>query len=247
MTLRGKLREIIDRKQTNLCLAADVSTCSELEGIVAAVGAHICVLKLHVDILVDFTPAFVDTLLRWKSEHGFLLFEDRKFADIGSTAAKQYGDGIYRIAHWADLVTVHAVAGPGTLQAMQGVADRIGEPRGALLLAEMSSEGNLCTPSYQAGAIAQAERLPDFVTGFISQRRQETLPADALVFTPGVNLDASGDGLGQQFATPQDAIDRGADIIIVGRGIYHAADPAAQAQRYRQAGWEAYSARQAQK
>ena len=243
MTLRDKLREIIAKKQTNLCLAADVGTCAELERIVEQVGDAICVLKMHIDILDDFTPAFVDKLLGWKERYGFLLFEDRKFADIGSTAAKQYEAGVYRIADWADLVTVHAVAGPGTLQAMHGVASKCKEERGVLLLAEMSSEGNLCTPEYQRGAIAQAEQYSDFVTGFISQRRQASLPVDSLVFTPGVNLDARGDGLGQQFATPADAVERGADVIIVGRGIYHAQDPAAQAERYRKAGWEAYSRR----
>jgi orotidine-5'-phosphate decarboxylase len=43
----------------------------------------------------------------------------RKFADIGITL--QYTKGLFRIAEWADLVTVHILPGEGIIQALEQV------------------------------------------------------------------------------------------------------------------------------
>jgi orotidine-5'-phosphate decarboxylase len=45
----------------------------------------------------------------------------------------------------------------------------------------------------------------------------------------------------QRYSSPRAAVlERGADLVIVGRGISGALDPAAEAERYRQEAWQAY-------
>ena len=175
------------------------------------------------------------SLLALAQEYSFLIFEDRKFADIGSTVSLQYSAGIYRIVEWADVVTIHAVPGPGGVAGLKKVVgDRV---RGAFLLAEMSSEGHLCTPEYQGSALSIGQTHSDFVVGFIAMK---PIHDEFLTITPGVQRAGEGDGLGQTYRDPRQVVKAGSDVIVVGRGITGAQDVEAAAALYRKEGWEGY-------
>ncbi|KAF2995232.1 orotidine 5'-phosphate decarboxylase [Curvularia kusanoi] len=356
--LASYLLRLMSIKQTNLCLSADVETSAELIQLAEDVGDSICLLKTHCDIVTDWTDRTATALREIAKRKSFLIFEDRKFADIGETVQKQYTSGHHRIALWAEITNAHVISGPAIVTALEKAADttiakyntgvhteissapyqaklngadededsdvlppmdgalespmlmddgerrlsikptdrkqsvvsvsttistrtesisprpealnasgetfdldtvkqlvRLGEPpflRSLLLLAEMSSAGHLMTPEYRQASVDIARSHREFVMGFIAQRSLNTESDDNFItMTPGCQLPPPGqegaklgDSLGQQYNTPRKLIfESGCDIIIVGRGIVKASDRKAEAQRYRQAGWQAYEER----
>ena len=126
--------------------------------------------------------------------------------------------------------------------------EHLGAPpyyRALLLLAQMSSADNFFVPEYTDACLKHARLNRDFVMGFIAQQPMNSQEGDNFItMTPGVQKSAGGDGKGQQYNTPHLVInERGADVIIVGRGIYGASDRKAEALEYRRQGWAAYEER----
>ncbi len=235
-----RIFETMERKRTNLIVSADLTEKKALLELIEAVGPHVCAIKTHIDIVTDFDWDLIEQLQRLAQKYDFIIFEDRKFADIGNTVQLQYQQGIYRIADWADVVNAHTVPGPGIIEGLRAVG--LPKNRALILLPQMSSKDNLATGDYTQKTIAWAKQYDDFVIGFIA-RQQLVDDPKFLHFTPGVQLASKGDALGQQYLTPQIVIRDGSDCIIVGRGIYQADDYGAAAQEYREAGWQAYQQR----
>lgn len=239
-----KLLNIMVEKKTNLCASLDVNTTAELLDLVEKLGPHICLLKTHIDIISDFSMEnTIAPLKALQKKHNFLIFEDRKFADIGNTVKLQYSSGVYRIVEWSDITNAHGVTGEGIVKGLKEATVGINEPRGLLMLAELSSKGSLAYGEYTKKTVEIAKSDKEFVVGFIAQRdmggRDEGF--DWLIMTPGVGLDDKGDALGQQYRTVDEVVSTGSDIIIVGRGLYgKGRDPVTEAIRYKEAGWNAY-------
>ncbi len=112
----------------------------------------------------------------------------------------------------------------------------------------MTSKGSLATGYYTQKSVELARSHNASFIGFIAIKSlanvEAAVPAfpdeDFIIFTTGINQATKGDKLGQQYTTPTQAVQGGADFIIAGRGVYAAADPIAAAKSYRDEGWKAY-------
>lgn len=247
----GRLLKLMDKKETNLALALDEPEAELILELADKIGPEIAILKTHIDIVEGFQKEFIEELKSLSERHNFLIFEDRKFADIGNTVKMQYGKGVYNIVDWAHLTNAHIIPGPGIIEGLSEVAKEKGLDRGLILLAQMSSKGNLATDDYTAQAVKMAEEHSDFVVGFIGNggnvEELKKLSGKAnpkfIIMTPGVKLGGGGDKLGQQYTTPEDVIKAGSDVVIVGRGIYGADNPQEAAKEHRKVAWEAYKSK----
>lgn len=113
-----------------------------------------------------------------------------------------------------------------------------------ILITTITFQGNLITPDYKEATVAMASKYPELITGFICQNKDTFKDPGLIQLTPGVQLESSKDDLGQVYNTPEKVIlEKGGDVIVVGRGIVAAKSPEAQAVIYKDTLWKCYMKR----
>ena len=241
--------EVVCRKRSLVCLAADRKTMDGLNKLLDEVGPFIAALKTHVDLIDDWSKESWHAFFKRANDMDLLIFEDRKFADIGKISRDQMG-GVYDVKSWADLVTAHLISGADIVDGLQAAWKDVGRDGGVLLLAQMSSRGNLLSPQY-TDKVVELGSKHNGVFGFIGngskpddlRELRNKVGREKLIWTPGVNL-AVGDGeMGQRYGSPDEAIMAGSDCIIVGSGIHNSENPAESAKSYAEVSWKAFLAR----
>ncbi|MBA2565966.1 MAG: orotidine-5'-phosphate decarboxylase [Gemmatimonadetes bacterium] len=190
---------------------------------------------------VLFTRAGGDVVRELKGA-GRRVFLDLKFHDTPQTV---HGAVAAAVELGVDLVTVHASGGARMLEAAR---EARGEAPLTLLAVTLltSLAGRDAAAIFGPGLLSLAEqvdRLADLAadcgmdgvvtsgeeTARIKARHRESL----LVLTPGVLPEWSRVDYRDQarVTTPREALERGADLIVVGRAIHGASDPAQAARR----------------
>jgi orotidine-5'-phosphate decarboxylase len=171
-------------------------------------------------------------------DRGFNVFLDLKLHDIPNTVA-----GAVRSATHAgaSLLTIHATGGAAMMSAAAEAASAPGSPR---LLAvtvltsmdanELAGIGITASPAEQVlrlARLAQASGIDGMVCSpeEVAALRKETGPNTLLVI-PGIRPTGSAIEDQKRIATPAQAITHGASMLVVGRPITRAHDPAEAAQ-----------------
>lgn len=224
--LKEKLNNIIKEKKTNLCFSADFTKSFELIYWIELTAPYICILKTHIDILEDFEYSIIEKIKELSIRYNFLIFEDRKFGDIGKTFEKQLYGGIYKIGLWADIISIHGICADGMLSYINSLPNNIKKPS-ILIISQMSSINNLITDEYSLNCFNVALKYKNLVLGFISQNRfiEDMSTHKFLFISPGIRLEKQT-LLDQQYRNHKDAILRDKnDLIILGSCIYSDKEP----------------------
>lgn len=232
-------------KESLVILAADRPTMAGLVDLIETVGDKIAALKTHVDLVDDWTAEGWFKLCELAKSADLMIMEDRKFADIGKISRDQMA-GSYDIRSWANLVTAHMISGPDIVEGLLAGWDAVGRDGGVLLLAQMSSRGNLIDALYSEQVVAKG-RESDGCFGFIGngsrpdelRRLRAAVGTQKMIWTPGVNLDIGDGEMGQRYGDPHEAVLAGSDGVIVGSGIHRAENIQLAASEYATTSWEA--------
>ena len=214
----ARLQDIIKTKNTKIILSCDVTTMEKLAYFAELCGPYICILKVHTDIIENFSLELMFEVKKLAKIHNFLIMEDRKFGDIGYTLHKQL-TGFFKYREWSDLVTAYPYIGQAGL-------DVFGHYNiGVFLLAELSINEGQILPYKEL--YDKDGNKPHPICGTIGQNHTGYLQA-----TPGIHLDKSGDNSNQRYKSPEKAKEKGADLFIIGRAIYTAENPLEEIKRY---------------
>ena len=216
--------------------ALDVPTANEALTLAKAIAPAVGAFKIGKELFVAEGPDIV----RRVRDTGAAVFLDLKFHDIPNTVAKAVTSSAHQDVQ---MLTVHASGGTAMLRAAREAAGDNGPlVLGVTVLTSMDEQdltelGIQKTPTEQVHHLAQLATAAG-LRGLVCSPKEiaplrEMLPAEVQLVTPGIRPAGSASGDQKRVMTPADAIDAGADWLVIGRPIYAAENPRAAAEAIR--------------
>ena len=209
-------------------VAIDTPELTRAREIARAVRCVAGGLKLGLEFFAANGPAGVADL----GEFGLPIFLDLKLHDIPNTVAKAVQ--ALRSLEPA-ILTVHAAGGLAMLEDAKAAAS----PRTRIVavtvltsldakdLAAAGVKGSPADHVKRLAALAQSAGLDGVVCSGAEVRAARKAWPDAFFVVPGVRPNGSSAADQKRVVTPRQAIDDGASILVIGRPITEADDPAA--------------------
>lgn len=231
-----------------LIVALDVDTKEKAIDIVKKLKSDVGIFKVGSELFTSCGPSIVDQI----QALGVKIFLDLKFHDIPNTAAKSAAIAA-RLGVF--MFNIHALGGPDM---MKKVAQTVGGKSKVIAVTILTSMDenslkkigvfdNMETQVLKLARLAKDAGLDGVVASPAEVKLiRNNIGRDFLIVTPGVRpawaaaggpSAGSGPILGlsqddqKRIATPKEAIDNGADFIVVGRPIIEAQNPVEAAKK----------------
>ena len=229
----------LEAARERLIVALDVRSAAEARDLLDRLEGQCRWLKVGMELFYAEGRGIVSAL----RDQGFFVFLDLKLHDIPNTVRS----AVRSLASLeAELLTVHTAGGPAMLQAAQQTADEWAEEAahapgllGVTVLtsldeAELRATGIAASSAEQVrrlAKLAHAARLRGLVCSPLELKAvRETVGPEMTLVTPGVRPRGSATNDQSRVSTPAEAIRDGASMLVVGRPITQAKEPARAAE-----------------
>ena len=216
---------MIPRPVDPLVAALDVSTVEEAERLAALLAPFVGMLKVGLELLWAEGPGAVGRV----AAHG-PVFVDCKLHDIPTTVERAAAN-VARLG--PAMLNVHALGGEAMMRAARSGADRGAEQAGldrplvvaVTVLSSQAGEG-LASPASLAFEAKAAGLDGVVVSGDDVDDVRATCGEGFCLVVPGIRPPGSNGHDQVRVLTPAEAIEKGADYLVIGRPLTGAADPA---------------------
>jgi orotidine-5'-phosphate decarboxylase len=212
-----------------LVVALDTADLEGAEDLARRLAGNVRMVKVGLELYTAAGPASADRLRKHAP-----VFLDLKIHDIPTTAA-----GAARVAGrlGVAMLTVHALGGPDMVRAVvdgaaRGAAEKGSEPPAVVAVTVLSSlaEAAGASPASLAFEAVDAGARGAVVSGDDVEVVREALGPGPVLVVPGIRPEGRGANDHVRVLTPAEALEAGADLLVIGRPITEASDPAAAAQ-----------------
>ena len=222
-------------QKPEVAVALDVPSADAIPAIVQCLPDAITWYKVGLELFTAEGPACLHPL----AEAGKNIFLDLKLHDIPRTVARAVSAAA---THNVGLLTVHAGGGRAMLEAAAEAAAKHGKNAPKLVaittltslaqsdIEEMGVSRPLRQHTHALGQLAIESGIDGLVCSAweVAEFRDALGPEPVLV-TPGIRPAGSDVGDQKRVATPAMAVRAGSSLLVVGRPILEADDPAAAA------------------
>ena len=220
---------MIPRPADPLVAALDVSSVDEAERLAALLSPHVGLLKVGLELVWAAGPAAVRRI----AAHG-PVFVDCKLHDIPHTVERA---AAYVARIGVAMLNVHAQGREIMMRAARRGAERGAGEAGAdvplvvavTVLSSQAGEG-LASPASLAFEAKAAGLDGVVVSGEDVEDVREACGEEFCLVVPGIRPAGSNGHDQVRILTPAEAIDKGADYLVVGRPLTEAPDPVGVAQ-----------------
>ncbi len=224
-----------------IIFALDVDHFHEAQHWVTLLKDRVGLFKVGKQLFTHSGPKVIDMI----AQKGQRVFLDLKYHDIPNTVAKA---GEEATKHRVTMFNLHALGGfemmKKTVEASRAVAKTLGISRPIILavtiltsmdeenLKEVGIQGPLMEEVACLASLAQKAGMDGVVAspkeiGIIRERCGEKF----LIVTPGIRHPTDKKDDQKRTLTPKEAIEAGADYLVIGRPIKEAKDPIESVQK----------------